>query len=109
MLHHLVEQWKKTSPNQSRYRETLICLMKVFQHSNSMFLKQIYTLKCFIYNSILYILDAQRMVNQQDLVYQQQAALYQSQMLKRQLLDQTHKRMENVYINNAIYNNNDIK
>lgn len=37
LLHHLVEQWKKTSPNQSRYRETLICLMKVFQHSNSMF------------------------------------------------------------------------
>lgn len=36
MLHHLVEQWKKTSPNQSRYRETLICLMKVFQHSNNM-------------------------------------------------------------------------
>jgi len=36
MLHHLVEQWKKTSPNQSRYRETLICLMKVFQHSSSM-------------------------------------------------------------------------
>lgn len=42
------------------------------------------------------ILDSQRMVNQQDLVYQQQAALYQSQMLKRQLLDQNHKRMENV-------------
>lgn len=37
MLHHLVEQWKKTSPNQTRYRETLICLMKVFQHSNSMY------------------------------------------------------------------------
>lgn len=37
------------------------------------------------------------MVNQQDLVYQQQAALYQSQMLKRQLLDQNHKRMENVH------------
>jgi len=36
MLHHLVDQWKKTSPNQSRYRETLICLMKLFQHSNSM-------------------------------------------------------------------------
>jgi len=36
MLHHLVEQWKKTSTNQSRYRETLICLMKVFQHSSSM-------------------------------------------------------------------------
>lgn len=35
MLHHLVEQWKKTSLNQSRYRETLICLMKVFQHSNN--------------------------------------------------------------------------
>lgn len=35
LLHHLVEQWKKTSSNQSRYRETLICLMKVFQHSNS--------------------------------------------------------------------------
>lgn len=46
----------------------------------------------------LFSLDAQRMVNQQDLVYQQQAALYQSQMLKRQLLDQTHKRMENVLI-----------
>ncbi|XP_016659667.1 eukaryotic translation initiation factor 4E transporter isoform X2 [Acyrthosiphon pisum] len=81
MLHHLVEQWKKTSTNQSRYRETLICLMKVFQHSS----------------------NAQRMANQQDLVYQQQqqAALYQSQMLKRQLLDQTHKRMENVH--NASY------
>lgn len=40
MLHHLVEQWKKTNPNQTRYRETLICLMKVFQHSNnSMFPK----------------------------------------------------------------------
>jgi len=40
------------------------------------------------------------MANQQDLVYQQQqqAALYQSQMLKRQLLDQTHKRMENVCV-----------
>lgn len=36
MLHHLVDQWKKTSTNQSRYRETLICLMKVFQHSSSM-------------------------------------------------------------------------
>lgn len=47
---------------------------------------------------IFIILDAQRMVNQQDLAYQQQAALYQSQMLKRQLLDQTHKRMENVRI-----------
>lgn len=34
MLHHLVEQWKKTSQNQSRYRETLICLMKVFQHNS---------------------------------------------------------------------------
>lgn len=47
------------------------------------------------------ILDAQRMTNQQDLVYQQQqqqAALYQSQMLKRQLLDQNHKRMENVCV-----------
>jgi hypothetical protein len=38
------------------------------------------------------------MVNQQDLVYQQQAALYQSQILKRQLLDQTHKRMDNVRV-----------
>jgi len=46
------------------------------------------------------ILDAQRMANQQDLAYQQQqqAALYQSQMLKRQLFDQTHKRMENVFV-----------
>jgi len=46
------------------------------------------------------ILDAQRMANQQDIVYQQQqqAALYQSQMLKRQLLDQNHKRMENVCV-----------
>jgi len=44
------------------------------------------------------------MANQQDLVYQQQqAALYQSQMLKRQLLDQNHKRMENVCISYKIY------
>lgn len=46
MLHHLVEQWKKTSNNQLRYRETLICLMKVFQHSNSM-CKIIYLLTHF--------------------------------------------------------------
>ncbi|XP_050442719.1 eukaryotic translation initiation factor 4E transporter-like isoform X2 [Adelges cooleyi] len=75
MLHNLVDQWKKTNPSQARYRETLICLMKLFQHSN----------------------NSQRMVNQQDLAYQQQAALYQSQMLKRQLLDQSHKRMENTH------------
>lgn len=102
MLHHLVEQWKKTSPNQSRYRETLICLMKVFQHSNSMVLKLICILNCFIIQFVCTVIDAQRMVNQQDLVYQQQAAaLYQSQMLKRQLLDQTHKRMENVHIDSC--------
>ncbi|XP_050521853.1 eukaryotic translation initiation factor 4E transporter-like isoform X2 [Daktulosphaira vitifoliae] len=80
MLHHLVDQWKKTNPNNLRYRETLICLMKLFQHSN----------------------NSQRMVNQQELAYQQQAALYQSQMLKRQLLDQNNKRMESVH--NTPYN-----
>jgi len=53
--------------------------------------------KLFIKKYKYIILDVQRMANQQDLVYQQQqAALYQSQMLKRQLLDQTNKRMENV-------------
>lgn len=102
MLHHLVEQWKKTSTNHSRYRETLICLMKIFQHSSSMCLFYKYdTIKKIYIKKYKYtILDAQRMANQQDLVYQQQqqAALYQSQMLKRQLLDQTHKRMENVCV-----------
>lgn len=49
LLPHLVEQWKKTSLNQSRYRETLICLMKVFQHSNSM-LKINMLFNCIIIN-----------------------------------------------------------